>query len=73
MTQSIAQKLCKHTLYARISAIIKLLIVILVTIQFAIEPTSIKTAPQKIQCRSLFEQLDLSLKFGFHAVDWNCV
>jgi hypothetical protein len=71
MMQSIAQKLCKHTLRAKFSVIIKLLIILLVTIQFAAEPTPIKPAPRKIQCRTLFEQLDCSLKFGLNAVDWS--
>lgn len=71
MMQSIAQKPCKHTLRTKIYVALNMIIIILVTLQFAIEPTPpIKSNRQPIQCRTLFEQLDCSLKFGFYAVDW---
>jgi hypothetical protein len=71
--QSIAQKSSKCTLRAKIAVVIKVFIITLIAIQFAVEPTPVEQKPQKIQCRTLFEQLDCSLKFGFHAVDWGCV
>jgi|GEM_PF-3403929 len=71
--QSITQKLNKYTLCVNILAILTMIVIGLVAIQFAIESTPTRPTPQKFQCRTLFEQLDLSLKFGFQAVDWNCV
>ena len=71
MMQSIAQKLLKHTLRAKISAALNVIIITPVTIQFAVEPTPTKSKRQTVRCRRLFEQLDCSLRFGFYAVDWD--
>lgn len=74
MMQSITQKPGKHILRAKFSAALNVIIIMLVTLQFAIEPTPpIKPNRQPIQCRTLFEQLDCSLRFGFYAVNWDCV
>ena len=70
MMQSITQKPGKHILRAKFSAALSVIIILLVTFQFAIEPTPPKSNRRTIQCRTLFEQLDCSLKFGFYAVDW---
>lgn len=56
---------------SKIGVVLTLLIIILSAIRFALAPAPVPApGPAKIRCRSLFEQLDCSLHFGFRAVDW---